>query len=102
MASVSHNSIGAVNSQKEFLLPLLRESREMFLGSFAGVSEEQARLRPGENRWSVLDTVEHLTAAETVMVKIVTTQRRQRAAGDVAALSRSAPRVRKSPASRLA
>src|SRR5262249_48000701 len=69
------NPIARVDSTRTFLLSLLRESRETFLGSFAGVSEEQSRLRPAPDRWSVLDTVEHLTAAETLMVKILTTQR---------------------------
>ena len=69
------NPIDGPDSTRAFLLTLLRESRERFLGSFAGVSEEQSRLRPAPERWSVLDTVEHLTAAETLMVKIFTTQR---------------------------
>ncbi len=54
------------------LLALLRESRERFLGSFAGVSDEQSRLRPSPDCWSVLDTVEHLTSAEGIMLKLVT------------------------------
>jgi uncharacterized damage-inducible protein DinB len=68
------------NTDTEFLVALLRESREKFLGSFAGVSEEQSRLQPAENCWSVLNTVEHLTSAETLMLKLVTTQRRPRSA----------------------
>jgi len=68
------------NTDKEFLVALLRESREKFLSSFADVSEEQSHQRPAENCWSVLDTVEHLTSAETLMLKLITTQRRPRAA----------------------
>jgi uncharacterized damage-inducible protein DinB len=68
------------NTDKEFLVTLLRESQEKFLGSFAGVSEEQSRVHPAENCWSVLDTVEHLTSAETLMLKLITTQRRPRSA----------------------
>ncbi len=62
------------------LLALLRESRERFLGSFAGVSDEQSRLRPSPDCWSVLDTVEHLTSAEGIMLKLVTSTRRPRSA----------------------
>ena len=62
----------------QFLLALLRESREIFLSSFAGVSDEQSRRRPAPDSWSVLDTVEHLAVAETTMLKLVTTQRRRR------------------------
>ena len=66
------------NTDKNFLVSLLRESRENFLGSFAAVSEEQSRLHPAENCWCVLDTVEHLTSAEGIMLKLITTQRRSR------------------------
>src|SRR5438445_13019359 len=65
---------------KAFLLALLRESRERFLDSFAGVSEEQSRWKPGADRWSVLDTVEHLTTAETVQLRLLATQRVPRSA----------------------
>ncbi len=66
------------NTDKEFLVALLRESQEKFLGSFAGVSEEQSRVHPAPDCWSVLDTVEHLTSAETLMLKLIATQRRPR------------------------
>jgi uncharacterized damage-inducible protein DinB len=66
---------------KQFLLALLHESRERFLGSFSGLSEEQVRLRPAPDCWSVLETVEHLTAAETIQVKLITTARRPREEG---------------------
>lgn len=72
------NPLGGTNPDKEMLLSLLRESREKFLGSFAGVSEEQSRVHPAENCWSVLDTVEHLTSAESLMLKLITTQRKPR------------------------
>jgi uncharacterized damage-inducible protein DinB len=75
-----NNPLVTPNADKEFLLSLLRETRATFLSSFAGVSDEQARLHPGPDCWSVLDTVEHLTVAETLMVKRVTTQRMPRAA----------------------
>lgn len=68
------------NIDKNFLVSLLRESREKFLGSFAGTSEEQSRVHPAPDCWSVLDTVEHLTSAETLMLRLITTQRRPRAA----------------------
>ncbi len=70
----------AVRPEREFLLGLLRESRERFLGSFAGVSEADCRSCPAEGSWSVLDTVEHLTAAETLMLKLITTERMPRSA----------------------
>lgn len=78
--SAQPNPVAAMVIDKQFLLALLRESRERFLGSFAGVSEEQARMHPAPDRWSVLDTVEHLTTAETIQLKLLQTQRAPRPA----------------------
>jgi len=76
-----HKPLTGTDAQKDFLLALLRESREKFLGSFARMSDQQSRMHPGADRWSVLETVEHLTAAETLMARLVTTQRVPRSAG---------------------
>jgi uncharacterized damage-inducible protein DinB len=78
--SAQANSMAPRNIDKPFLLALLRESREKFLGSFAGVSEEQSRWKPGADRWSVLDTVEHLATAETIQLRLLNTQRVPRSA----------------------
>ncbi len=75
------NTIPTSPADKEKLLALLRESRERFLASFAGVTDQQSRRRPAEGSWSVLETVEHLTAAEKLMLVRLTTTRRTRAAG---------------------
>jgi uncharacterized damage-inducible protein DinB len=97
--SAQPNPATAVVIDKQFLLDRLQETREIFLNSFAGVSEDQARMRPAPDRWSVLDTVEHLTAAETLMVRIVTTERRSRTADapnrEEIFLQRTADRSRK-------
>ena len=74
------NPVAVAHPDKELLLSLLRESRERFLGSFAGVSDEQSRLRPAPDCWCVLETVEHLTSAEGIMLKLVVGMRRPRAA----------------------
>lgn len=73
------NTMPTSQAEKEQLLLLLRESREKFLGSFADVTEEQSRRRPSEGSWSVLDTVEHLTAAERVMLRLLMARRPRRA-----------------------
>jgi uncharacterized damage-inducible protein DinB len=65
---------------KQFLLALLRESRHQFLESFAEMTEEEAHLRPAPNRWSVLETIEHLTTAEGIQLKLLQTQRTARPA----------------------
>ena len=70
----------AVVIDKQFLLALLQETREAFLHSFAGVTEEQSRVHPSPESWSVLDTVEHLTTAETIQLKLISNQRTPRPA----------------------
>ncbi len=62
------------------LAALLRQSREHFLASFAGCSEEDCRRRPAEGAWSVLDCVEHLVAAETLMLRRLQNDRKPRTA----------------------
>jgi hypothetical protein len=53
---------------KATLLETLRRGEEAFLHSVAGVSETTSRLRPAENRWSVLECAEHVAVAEEVML----------------------------------
>jgi uncharacterized damage-inducible protein DinB len=72
------NSVPTSAADKEKLLSLLQESKERFLGSFAGVNDEDSRRHPAEGRWSILDTVEHLTAAEQTLFKRITETRRPR------------------------
>jgi hypothetical protein len=78
--SAQPNPIAAVVIDKQFLLTQLQETREIFLNSFAGVTEEQSRIKPAPDRWSVLDTVEHLTTAEGIQIKLISTQRTPRPA----------------------
>src|SRR5260370_40673472 len=72
------NSVLTSATDKAQLIRLLRDSKQRFVGSFAGVTDDQSRLHPGEGRWSVLDTVEHLTVAEKGMLKLVPTTRRKK------------------------
>lgn len=70
------NSVPTSAAEKQTLVELLLQSRERFVGSFAGVTDEQSRRHPAEGRWSVLDTVEHLATAEKTMFHLMTTSRR--------------------------
>jgi len=79
MNTLSH-FLGTSAADKEKLVSMLRASKQRFLGCFAGVDDEQSRWHPSEGKWSVLDTVEHLTMAEEYMVKQVTTARRPKTA----------------------
>jgi hypothetical protein len=48
-------------------LAILGRTRDEFLSSLAGVSEEQARLKAVADRWSILECVEHVATAERGM-----------------------------------
>jgi len=78
--SAQPNPATALVIDKQFLLALLQETREIFLHSFAGVTEEQSRMKPAPDCWCVLDTVEHLTTAETIQLKLISTHRTPRPA----------------------
>jgi hypothetical protein len=60
------------------LLQALREGGDAFLRSVSGVGEAACRLRPAENRWSVLECAEHVAVAEEVMLRLVTGERKAR------------------------
>jgi len=79
--STSPNPVPTSAADKEKLLELLRNSRQRFLGSFAGVSDEQCRRHPAEGCWSVLDCVEHVAGAERFMLGLLQGARRPRPAG---------------------
>jgi len=74
------NPVTTSAADKEKLLSLLHETKERFLASFAGINDEQSRCCPAEGKWSILDTVEHLTAAEQTLLKRITDTRRPRSA----------------------
>jgi len=75
------NTLSPSPADKDQLLDLLRESRQRFLTSFAGVTDEQSCLRSAEGCWSVADCVEHVAAAETFMLRLVQGPRSPRPAG---------------------
>jgi len=60
-------------SDREQILKLLADSRETFLSSAAGVSDEQSRLRPSPDQWSVLDCAEHVAIVENFLYNSLTT-----------------------------
>ncbi|MBL7847420.1 MAG: DinB family protein [Cyclobacteriaceae bacterium] len=68
-------------SKLESLLKDVAVARKNFLDATAGLSEEQARFRPDELTWSVIDNVEHLFWAEfggiNGMWKVLEATRRQ-------------------------
>jgi hypothetical protein len=56
------------------VLQLLAEAREALVASTAGLSDEQAKIRPAPDRWSVLDCVEHVAFVEDALFTRISTQ----------------------------
>jgi len=59
---------------REHILKLLAESRDALLAGAAGLTDEQARIRPAPNQWSVLDCVEHVAITEHFMLTMIATK----------------------------
>jgi len=55
-------------AEKIAIVSVLEASRDDFQAATAGVSESLAKTRPGENRWSVLECVEHVTTVEEIFL----------------------------------
>lgn len=51
-----------------FLATCLRASQERYLRAVEGVSESEANVKIGENRWSILHCAEHVATAERQML----------------------------------
>ncbi len=68
-------------TDKARLLEALRKGGDAFLCSVAGVGESACRLRPAENRWSILECAEHVAVAEEIMLALVTGERKARDPG---------------------
>lgn len=59
------------DSEREFLLGRLEEGRDAFLHSIEGLSESQLRFKPAQDRWSIAECVEHIAAAEDIMLGLI-------------------------------
>jgi DinB superfamily len=53
-------------------LALLARTRDDFLASLSGITEEQSHRKPAPDRWSVLECTEHVVAAERGMLIMIT------------------------------
>src|ERR1700686_1659429 len=51
------------------IIDILERSKEDFHTAASGVPESLANVRPEENRWSVLDCVEHVATVEEIFLK---------------------------------
>lgn len=57
--------------ERETALALLTRSRQVLLDTVEGVNEDQARWKPGPERWSILEYVEHLALGDDALVNLV-------------------------------
>jgi len=57
---------------RQKMLSVLERTRDDFLNAVAGVSEDQARLKPSSDRWSILECAEHVVSAERGMFTAIT------------------------------
>ena len=66
-------NIGSVitDRERQRALDLLNRSRQTLLDAVEGVSDQQARWKPGPERWSILEYVEHLAVADDALVALV-------------------------------
>jgi hypothetical protein len=60
-------------AEKQKMLEELERGSQALRDAVQGLGEEQAALRPGPDRWSVLDCVEHLVVVEEFLLRQVET-----------------------------
>jgi uncharacterized damage-inducible protein DinB len=60
-------------NDREQILKLLADSRDALVRASANISDEQSRVRPAPDQWSVLDCAEHVAIAEFGMLNILAT-----------------------------
>jgi hypothetical protein len=53
------------------ILTALRRSQEIFLDAVEGIAEDFAAKRPGEERWSALECVEHVALSEEFLLSSI-------------------------------
>src|ERR1700723_51819 len=57
---------------RQMMLSVLERTRDDFLKAVAGVSEDEARLKPSSDRWSILECAEHVVSAERGLLIAIT------------------------------
>jgi len=57
--------------ERESAINRLTRSRQTLLEAVEGVTEAQARWKPGPDRWSILEYVEHLAVSDDALVEMI-------------------------------
>ncbi len=56
-------------TERELAVHQLAQSRERLILVVEGLSDEQRRFRPAEDRWSIADCVEHIAVVENIVLR---------------------------------
>lgn len=75
LAAVARPSSGAdaiTQKERDHAIKYLEETREKFLASVAGLSEEQWKYKPAPDRWSVAEVAEHIALSEGTILQLIT------------------------------
>ena len=59
-----------LEKERDTLLARLRQSRDAYLRTIKGISDEAAKKDPGNGRWSILQVAEHVVHAERQMLTL--------------------------------
>lgn len=70
--SQSATSGQLTKQEREKAMAYLKETRDNFLDSIKGLSEEQWNFKPAPDRWSVAEVAEHIGIAEQTLFAMVT------------------------------
>jgi hypothetical protein len=62
----------ARNSERAILLELLRRTELLYLATLENVSSAQAAFKAAPQRWSILETAEHVAATEEFLLALTT------------------------------
>ncbi len=73
------------DSERQLATDQLAASRERVLGVTAGLNEEQWTFRPGEDRWSIAQCLEHVIRVESRMLGVIEAKVQESAPGDPSA-----------------
>lgn len=73
------------DSERQVVKDGLAASRERVLGVTAGLSEEQWTFRPGADRWSIAECLEHVIRVESRMLGVIEAKVRDNAPGEPSA-----------------
>src|SRR5688572_28357114 len=71
-AADTPNSTGLSKEDRKTAIKYLKETKEDFLKSVKGLSDEQWKYKPAPDKWSVAEVAEHIALSEDFIAKRIT------------------------------